>query len=485
MKEQDLIINNFQQGIADSLLFGFSDMRNVDIFSTPGILKLGLQATKQSSTTVVAMPINIVRNPLNGDLFASDTNGKIYTSTDVGFTWSVIAASPNSAGTRGLFIYRDYLFVILLTTISVYGPLSGGAAWTNNFGTITLNATGNHYSIIGQDDIAYICDGRYIDSLTEVSGKTFAPADATTYTFLTKALTLPKQYTAYCLAELGKNLMIGTFVGTSQTQNKIADIFPWDRSSTSFTLPIRLQENGINQLLTVGNNMYIQAGIKNFMYVTNGFVVQEVKQLRHLNFVSGDYVVSFPAAIMFHQGRVVFGTANGNGNPYPMGVFSIRNGALVMENTISTGNVGSSTDVKIGSLFSLDGDTYLIGWGDGSTFGIDKVGISLYKTAAYGAYVDSKLFSVGTAGQLKTYTILEMELATPLTTGQGVRISYRKNNSSSFTTLSTFDYTTYAGEISFTDKASIVDASQIQIRIELTTGSSSSTTPQVLSVRLR
>lgn len=485
MKEQDLVISNFQLGISDSPLLGFGDMRNVDIFSTLGILKTGLQATKQSSTTVVAMPINIVRNPLNGDLFASDTNGKIYTSTDVGVTWSVVASSPNSAGTRGLFIYRDYLFVILSTSISVYGPLSGGAGWTNNFGTITLNATGNHYAIVGQDDIAYICDGRYIDSLAEVIGQVFAPGTPATYTFTTKALTLPKQYTSCCLAELGKNLMIGTFVGTSPTQNKIADIFPWDRSSTSFFLPIRLVENGINQMLTVGNNVYIQAGIKNFIYVTNGFVVQEVKPMRHLNFASGDYAVSYPAAMIFHQGRVLFGTANGNGNPYPMGVFSIRNGALVMENTISTGNVGSSTDVKIGSLFSLDGDTYLIGWGDGATFGIDKVGISLYKTSSYGAYVDSKLYPVGSAGQLKTFTIVELELATPLTTGQGVKVSYRKNNTASFTALATFDYATYEGEISFTAAAPIVDASQIQIRIELTTGSSSSTTPQVLSVRLR
>lgn len=486
MREQpDVIISDFQRGIADSPVLGYGDMRNIDIYSAPGVLRLGLQATKQSSTTVVAQPVNIVRNPINADLFCSDTNGKIYTSTDNGGSWSVIASSPNQAGTRGLFIYRDYLFVVLSTNISVYGTLSGSPSWTNNFGSITLNATGNHSALVGQDDIAYICDGRYIDSLTEVSGKTFSPSDATTYTFTTKALSLPKQYTSYCLAELGKNLMIGTFVGTTVNQNKVADIFPWDRSSTSFSLPIRLQENGINQMLTVGTNLYIQAGTKNFIYVTNGFFVQEVKPMRHLNFASGDFIANYPAAIMLHQNKVMFGTANGSGNPYPMGVFSIREGVLVMENTISTGNVGNSSDIKIGCLFSLDADTFLIGWGDGSTFGIDKVGVSLYKTASYGGYVDSQLFPVGTAGQPRTFGTLEVELATALTTGQGVRVSYRKDNTSSFTVLATFDYATYSGEISFTAPAPITDATQLQIRIELTTGASSTTTPQVLTVRLR
>ena len=98
----------------------------------------------------------------------------------------------NASG-LGCVTYRSYLFVFRNDNMDVFGPITSSgldsASWNN--GLVSLNTAGgtsnSHHAIVGQDDIIYYCDGKYIGSFTEASGKTFAPTDATTWVSTTTA----------------------------------------------------------------------------------------------------------------------------------------------------------------------------------------------------------------------------------------------------------------------------------------------------------
>lgn len=482
-KSDELIIAEFEKGIANSPHLGFADIRNLDIHTSPGVVKIQYLTTKESSTTVTALVSWIVRDPNTGNIYALDEGNKVYKSTDGGDTWTDVTGSrTTTSGTgNGLAVWKDYVFACRNTKIDVMNISTG--TWTNNWQTITSEAF--HPMLWGQDDILYGGANRYIFSVSENANQTFVPGTSATYTFSSQALDLPAQYKVKCLAELGKNLMIGTWVGANLYEQKLADIFPWDRVSSSFNLPLRIGENGVNQLLTVNNSLYIHAGIRGRLYISNGTVVKELRKLPNLNFANGEWINPYPGGIAFHDGKIILGFAQGGGNVNPVAVHGIRNAALTVENTISTANVGAAGGVSIGGLLSVANDNYLIGWKDGSTFGIDRVGASGFRYTAYSAYLDSALYHVGLPNALRTFNEIEFQLAQPLATGQGIKLSYRTDDTSAFTDIGTYDFATFGAIQGKTVPANIVGAQYVQIRIALTTGSSSTTSPELRIVTLR
>jgi hypothetical protein len=163
----------------------------------------------------------------------------------------------------------------------------------------------------------------------------------------------------------------------------------------------------------------------------------------------------------------------------------LREASLTVENTISTGNVGAAGGVSIGGLCSVANDYYLLGWKDGSTYGIDRVGANGHRYTSYTAYFDSALYHVGIPNALRTFNEIEFQLAQPLASGQGIKLSYRTDNTSAFTEIGTFDFATYTAIQGKSVPANIPAAQYVQIRVALTTGASSSTSPELRSVTLR
>lgn len=489
----DLVINQWQNGIADSPMLGFGDMRNVDILTEPGVAKINWASTKVSGSVVVDLVKWIVKNPVNGDLFGLGDAGNVYTSTDGGSTWSVVAGNTKtSSNGNGLGIFKDYLIVVRNTAVDAYGPLSSSPAWTSNFASVSSD-TNYHPVLYGQDDILYIGNTRYIASLQEVSGQTFAPGTGATFTFTAAALTLPANYKVKCLAELGKYLVMGTWIGSSIYENKTADLFLWDRSSTSFQLPLRLSENGINQIVNVRNRIYIVAGTSHRVYITDGTTIAPLKDvpqfLTGLDQLGGLYLDPMPGAIMVHGGRVFTAISAGTSSSTIKGIgaWSINNEAATLnfENQISTGITSSSNSLKIGALFSNSRDIYLMSWRDNTTYGIDMIGNSARYTS-YAAYVDSALYRVGTPNNKKQFTSVELQLAAPLATGQGIRLYYRFSDTDSYTQIGgDIDFATYGAIKSWEMGFNGGSCDSIQIRAMLTTGNSTATSPKLLEVRLR
>lgn len=485
---KDLIIRDFIKGVADSPHVGFAAIKNLDVTTNPGIAKINYKASPTPST-IAGLARWIVQDPnVSSTFYALTDAGKVYKSTDDGSTWTLISGNTLGSG-EGLGIWKDYLFAFRSQAVDVYGPLSGTPAWSNSWASSGNIAATEHPALAGQDDILYFGGGRYVCSILEKSGHTFAPGDATSYTVNFAALTLPSGYNVKCLAELGKNLMIGTYKGTVYYQQKVADIFPWDRSSPSFNLPIRLNEFGVNQMLVTGNRLYAVAGREHTIFISDGYNVRQARKVARCMSYNESFGLTldpYPAAIMAHRGKVYTGVSPISSGTGPGGVWSFQGegDVLLFENSISNGTVSPAVLLRIGALISVNEYEYLISWYDGTSYGIDKV-IKSERYSNYGAIFESPLYQVGTPLVKETFQDIEFTLAKPLATGQGIKLSYRKNLTEDYTLLGTYDYATYGAIQSFNDSARIADAEYVQIKCELTTGSATYTTPELREIRLR
>lgn len=471
MEIKPLIINEWQKGIGESPLTGFGDMRNVDIYSIPGTIRVNGE-TNSIATAPTDLVKWIVRDDTNGQYFALGDTGKVYKYTAIG-GWAVVAGNTTTnASGNGLAIWKDYVLVARDNLIDAYGPLSGSPSWTSGFATMNSTNDKWHPMLVAQNDVVYIGDGRYISSLQELTN--FAPGTGATFTWTANALDLPEQYRVKCLAELGNNLMIGTIVSDTNELSggitaRFADIFPWDKSSDSFDLPIRLNDFGVHQMQNINNLLFVTAGNWGHIYLTNG---SSTKLLRKIpkgihNLTQAQFFNFYPGACMSRDGRYYFGSSRGSANSTtPVGMWSVSlDGKLVYEQSISTGTVTSSNTLSIGALYPIGEDNFWMSFRDNATYGINNTATNGY--TGYVAYVMSPLFKVGTKLNKKTYNQIEFDLDIPLSTGQGIKLYYRTATNASWTLLGTFDYSTYGAIQSWNSPCAIVDVENLQIKAEL------------------
>ncbi len=484
-----VIFENPQRGVAPHPLLGIGLLRQIDISTYPGLARLNKLTAKVSSTTVTGLPYWIVKDPATtNNIYALDSGGQVYKSTNDGASWSTVAGETAGGAGQGMAIWKGYLFVARATALDVYGPLASSPSWSNSWKT-DLDATQDFHTMLPSvDDKLYIACGRYIYQISEAT--TFDPASSGTYTTTARAITLPQNYNAKCLADLGSNLMVGTWKGiTGAVYQKVADIFPYNRTTLTLGIPIKLGENGVHAMITVGNRLYAIAGLNAMIFITDGSSASVVAELPNyaVNLLdTGLRVDVWPGAVMYHRGKIFFGVDNSaavNGN---IGVWSFNPATrqLILENIISTGNDGSTVEIAIGSLFSLSNETYLIGWKDftpTATSGIDQKSSSSF-VGSYGGVIETAFIQVGQALANRTMPQLEFYLAKPLTSGQGIRVKYRKDLSASFTTLGTIDFTNGAVQSYNLAASQITNAVFVQFRIELTSGGSDS--PELVRVSL-
>lgn len=488
MADKSLIINAPSQGIALSPHIGFGDVRNLDIHSIPGIVRLNNILMKKSSTTVTGLIKWMVRNPVTpAQIYALDDTGVVYLSTDTGLTWAVLGGNTLTGGFgQGLTIWKDYLFVTRSTGIDLYGPLSSSPAWRNTWAGLTMDSDTAWHPLLVSKLNGDLFGGaaNYIFRIAEVVGKTFLWSDATTYTATTRALTLANGYRVKCLEELGNNLMVGTWKGTTITDFRVADIFTWDMSSVTYGQPINIGENGVSAMLTVGNTLYVMAGVEGRIYRSDGVSAVTICQLPSsvINIEGGLYVEPFPDAFKYYKGRLFFGVSTGGtGNTANMGIYSLmqtsKGNVLTLEHTISSGNDGTSAPLKVGSILSVARDQILVGWQD-TTFGIDLTATTI-RQLAYTAYFVSPFYNVGTNLNPRVFQEIDILLAKPLVTGEGFKLEYRKNLTDSFTTIGTYDFDTIGGKLTHHIAASIPSCEFVQLRVSL---NGFYTTPQLKNI---
>src|SRR3990167_4972854 len=565
---EPLIINNFQDGIAESPHLGFGLMRNVNIEEQPGAAKvnvepetlfhtaysstltsvaatdvstadetLPLTGTAVKATTTGTLPAgltantvyiinsitvstfyfydnitnaeaggatgrinitdtgtgthtvttvnpgtvnHIIRDPRAGNRFLQDSNGRVWFGSASPLRLLVksvldnavvgSAPLPNAAG-NGIVLYKQndsasthYLLAFrnaLIDIANVYGDTETNApSWTNGWdfgGTAsdsTLNSgagSGNrHHAIVGQDDIVYFTDGRFVGSIKQASGSTFDPATTSTYTGNDQALDTPTSEVLVHLEELGVNLL-----AASSTSNKI---YPWDRVSDSFTLPLIVPEKNVHRMKNIGNTVYILAGSKGNIYTTTGSIVRFFKKIPEQMTNNGGTltgsIVTWGGIEAVNGALLVGLTGQTAAN---RGVYIIYPDGRVVMDEVPTpaGNV---------TALHVENNLYWLG----HTGGADWLGNG-NRYANFQAVIQSGLKRVATKTAKATYSVLEVlvgKLITAATSSQ-VRIGYRTDSNSSFTTIATFSFESSGDVLQKSDGIGLIDIENIEIQAEM------------------
>ena len=422
--------------------------------------------------------------------FALDNTGQLwfYTSTTSAYdntaSWILISGNTlsNNSGNGLAYIVSSsgvtYLFCVsngnmdvlnVSTFISAYV-----ATWTTAW--MALNSPVGyiypHFSLLAQDNKIYVCDGRYIDSISEKTGQNFDPTSAPTYTQTLKALSLPSYAQSRCLEELGVNLLIG-----DKNSNYI---YPWDRTSTSFTVPLRVAENNIWRMKNVDNTVFILAGTKGHIFETTGYAVLRVMKVPE--YLTGGTVTW--GGVEKVSGAFLFGITaptTAAGGVYKLystvGAFagSIV-GSLICDETPS---IGATNPTAILSD-NVPDEFYFIGYAGG----IDLLD-NTNRTSNYESYVESDIIPVGTYAQQKTFQNIEYKLDYQPTAG-AIRLSMRSNLNGNYTVLTGDSGTeNTTGVLSNLYPCGVLQNVQwAQFKVEMK-GGTGTNTPRLRELRLR
>ena len=410
------------------------------------------------------------RDPRTSTVFLMDSNGRAWfleggaTPAQLLHNSAIDSGSgalTNAAG-QGLAVFRvsdgsaTYLFAFrnaLVDVINVYGSSNlETPVWSNAWKSMNSGAgSGNsHHARLGQDNIIYFCDDRYVGSIKENAGSVFDPASAGTYTYNNQALDLPLGSLTYWLEELGVNLMISV--------SNDSYLYPWDRVSDSYGLPIPIGEYGGNKMKNIGNVLYVLAGTHGNIYTTQGTYCRLFKTLPQYLVYNTTTPASNPitwGGIEAALGNLLVGvTSAGSGNS---GVYMVTpDGRLTIDNQPSSGNVG------VTALFALS-EFYHLGFAGGAEL------LSTARYTSLGADVDnpivclqSPFYRLGDNTGKATISDIEYQIAAAVS--GSIRLSYRTKPSGAFTSITTWTTTSAASD---SVDAGLTNIENIQFQVEL------------------
>lgn len=406
-------------------------------------------------------------------------------------------AQTNAEG-NGIIVYRDHIFVFrrgdidyisfsgaplgnpATTDISTSGwvhgwnPATGGSGASNVLNTGAGFAAA-HQALVGQDDIVYYTDRSFIGSFNEKAGQTFDPTNTATFTWTKQALDLPEFEATNAITELGTDLLIGSFNSNN--------IYPWDRISSSFNIPIKISEENVHSMVTVNANTYIFAGTKGNIYITNGTQATLFKKIP-------SYLTTFVnpritwLASTYHRNNLYFSflatnNSNDTGVAATRGVWalSLVNGILTLSQKV-TGNVAV---YGISPNGGFDDGTIRAKPFDGvglamSYFGGIDESISDPYTGSE-ATIETDIIPVGTFKNPKQFREIEYKLSRPIVSGESITIKARFDLADTYTTVFTENT---AGEFEGISDVNFDSKKWVQFQIVM---NSTATTPS--QVRLR
>lgn len=473
---KDLVISEWQKGIADSPMLGFGMMKNVDTHSQSGAVKVSHTITVHPNT-VNGLITSIAYDPKFDHYWGYSSTGYLYSAAGGNPTQVQQFLGLGDRG-QGLAYFKGWLVVISNNKVHFQGD------GTNTIGVyqdvLTLaEGNDNHPSIWAEDDTLYIGDGRYVATLKENTGTTFTPATPSTYTWNNQALNLPQYYQITSLVEMGSRLFVGTKFSFSQRR---ADIFSWDRTSSSFFLPVRINERGVRQMIVHNNLIYAVCGDQPSVYKTDGTQAVFVREFRE-SFTQKTYNTRasvYRDAITIDKNRIMIGASFTDAAlTYPTsGIYAldITTGALNLETAFRL----TGDPILIGAVRYDDSSYPFLTYQLGSTY---KVGNLQIRSGDYtNCYVDSPLIAVADGLVKRKFTQAHIHLSKPLTANQGVRLKWRKSSTETFTTIATF---TETGKTSMHTPFTGETIDQIQIRVEFYENNGSQSSPELRTVRLR
>lgn len=415
--------NRFYGGIAysskEGLKGSFRHGRNLNIFDDPSSFTLNPATAKESGSIVVDLLKWIVPGtPHSTDTYAYGDTGKLYKRTSGG-TWSVISTISNSKG-QGLEVHDDYLYYTQDTQIGRYGPLSSSPSFTDNWQTGLDDTSTTKFAPIKA----------FLAGFAVGHGNGLAWWDGSVWTL--NKLTFPPGFQVRCLAVVDEFLAIGAWRGTSVTDSEQGLIFFWDGTAATYNFFVEIPEGAPNAILNSRNRLFSVIGSSGYIY-TDSAPFNKVHRIPKLTI--GKYAEVFPGAITNWKGLVHFGVSQTDSASVEQGVYqwgSTSNAypeALNLGYTLSTGTT-TGTTVQIGAVKGV-GNQMFIGWKDGSSYGVDRV-VQTANPFTTGV-MEGLILDYDRPSKQKLALNLKAT-HTALQSGESVRLGYKTDRASSFTT---------------------------------------------------
>lgn len=497
--EYALVIDGWSDGIAPDPYSGMNRMFSVNL-NVPGEVSVGYPITASTlsgggsslgdpiarSTRWFGYGTPGVPSGSPQSYAILDVNGRVWESPSMTGTWTFLSSGnsvTNSSANDGVIYWSGYLFKTRGTAIDYWNNTTWDSTWETG-----LNSTAKHYMYVGSDNVLYITNGNYIATLALADPSTptsFDPTNSATYVLTVNKLQLPSNDEAISLAEVGggnsprSTLLIGGVANA---------IYPWDKTSPNFALPIYVGDSYIKNLVSVNQNAFIftgnQAG-RGRIYITNGSQAEEWFKMPDYLFNVNEPYFNFGDAI-FHRNNLIFGCfVNSN-------ALAVQNFTQIYAIDIATKAFRSLSDISAASgqasataLLSTQGQSvsgfgYIVGWDDNaSTPGIGYAGTTV---GTGSATINTDLMPVGSFTIKKTFTNLEFKLRTPLAAGESIIITPIVDGVSA-TNLS-FQPTVTTGSISGVANQTFQGAQWLQFQISMT-GTSATSGVRLKELRLR
>jgi len=429
------------------------------------------------TTVNMGAPASIKKVPANigaiGTLILQDSNNRIWTLYSSTF-WVLLTGNTLTNGSGGgIEIWNGYLFAFRNVQVDIMNLNTN--VWTNSFHSTAVSG-GNvlyHIPFVSTDGSLYFYSDStlgvvyYIGSVVEET--TFDPTDPTTYTWNNEALDIPDLPT--CFEDLVGDLVIGT------TSNLI---YPWDRTSTSYNLPITLLEPYVQCMRSFNNILYFSSGIRGNIYYTYGTTVETFLDLSD-EFTQAIQYTSPVISITFNGNELLFFVSGSSQSVSGLYAADFKTRAYHLKYKLSQGYTIAPSLQYNQAIFVLPStttnDLVYVGYFLNGIAYVDStaVGSNFNTTSAYISYAVTPLYEVGTFLQPKTFQHMQLQLARPLTNsgfstsgGGSIRVSSRKNLFDAFTNPVVFDSATMtATATGFKHLVNVEDCQFVQFKIEI------------------
>lgn len=331
------------------------------------------------------------------------------------------------------------------------------------------------------DGNLYFSNGQYLGVIEAFNSNTvFNPGDPLSYTvnYGITSISQPSDVITG-IAELNSNLVLtGNF-----------DIYTWDFVSSNVNTSNPVGEQVV-KVINILNNLYILAGTKGNIYVSNGYSSQLYYKVPDSLSGTIDPVWHF-GDVMVHRSKMWFqATCSTNaGTNVLAGIFSLivskqalgeNASGFVFESQNSYGLIPAAGAKTTGALFDYEAfstsgvDTYFSAWSNGASIGGTDYNTNI-PWQTFEAVIESDLIPIGdlVGNQKHAFGNVEFKLDRPMVSGDRIRLSWRDSLTASYTVMGT----STTNVLSEYFQSNINQAQWIQMKAELDCGFPSSFLP--------
>lgn len=407
------------------------------------------------------------------------------------FLGNIGGVGASGTAASAIAVWNNYIILVGSTAIDV-APISSlwftdgpAIAWDyswQSFGIGNANISGRGGLLVSQEDgNLYFTTNDGVGSLILNPGSTFDSTDTDTYNITEAAVPLPPYDRATCLAELGQNILIGA---------RGSFVYVWDKISLGFTNLLNIPDTYTFAIVAASQNAYVFAGTRGRIYITNGSGIDLYQKFSdYLTGITNPYIRFRSAS--FGRNQLYFtvsGTTNaGTALTTLAGIWAIdlESDALRLIEKTTLAGYGATTAMVVEvptttTGLTTPGSGLIMGWVSGSTYGIDVGSADPY--TAYESYIEMDMIPVGTFLDPFSPSQIEWKTSVPLVSGEGVRLSYRKNLGDAFTTIGE---STTAGAISDLYQANFEKAQWTQLKAEIKSTATTPSRTRLTEVRIR